>query len=50
MTAQHLFGTFQVVRCVNADGLYIRQTHLDAIAIIQPAQLFQARWVLVEDA
>ena len=37
-----MFGTFQIGRCVNTDGLNIRFTNLDDIAVVYPAQLFQA--------
>ena len=32
----------QILWCVDADGLHIRQSDADAIAVLQPAQLLQA--------
>ena len=43
---EEFLSTLQILWCVNADGLYIRQSDTDAIAVLQPAQLLQALCLL----
>lgn len=39
---QKRFCFLKVFRCIDADGLHIRQSHFDAVTVLQPAQLLQA--------
>ena len=41
MLLQDLLSTFQIFGCVNADSLNFADAHLDFVAILQPAELFE---------
>ena len=42
VAVEYLFGSFEVFGSVNADRFHIRQPHLYAVSVLQPAQLLKA--------
>ena len=37
-----MFGTLEILGGVDADGLDVGETHADAVAVLEPAELFEA--------